>query len=78
MNCFPTEEAQPRTHEVLIPIEGQDLLSRLQAMDTWLTEWDIAYQVAGIDDSAIAIRFPSEQFTRAFAETFGLTQRSLG
>ena len=60
----------------MIPIEGQDFLTRLEAMETWLVKWGISYEVAGIEDAAIVIRFPTEAFAGAFAEAFALEQRT--
>lgn len=68
MNHSPDDVAPVWPYQVLIPIAGQYFLSRLEAMDLWLSEWDIPYQVASpaSGDSAIAIRFPKERFARAF------------
>lgn len=70
--CSPRQDVQTWTYEVLIPLQGQDFLNRLQAMDSWLTEWEITYQIGAVDGSALVLCFATERLAHAFAETFGL------
>ena len=77
----PDDAAEIWTSEVLIPIAGRHFLSRLEAMERWLGEWNIPYQVVppALDDSALVIRFPKEQFACAFVATqLSMPLRDLG
>ncbi|KFC69255.1 hypothetical protein FG93_03301 [Bosea sp. LC85] len=64
----PDDAAEIWTSEVLIPIAGRHFLARLEAMERWLSEWSIPYQVVhpALDDSVLVLRFPRERFARAF------------
>ena len=68
MNPSPDDAAEIWTSEALIPIAGRHFLSRLEAMERWLGEWNIPYQVVppALNDSALVLRFPRERFARAF------------
>lgn len=48
---------------------GRHFLSRLEAMERWLGEWNIPYQVVPSvpHDAALVLRFPRDRFARAFA-----------
>ena len=63
---------QPWTYQVVIPLTGHDVLSRLQKMDSWLTEWEVTYQIGEVDGSVLNLCFATGQLAHAFAETFGL------
>ncbi|GAU85817.1 hypothetical protein BIWAKO_05765 [Bosea sp. BIWAKO-01] len=65
----PSEAAEIWSSEVLIPIAGRHFLSRLEAMERWLGEWNIPYQVVPPvpHDAALVLRFPRDRFARAFA-----------
>ncbi|MGO4670232.1 hypothetical protein [Bosea sp. 2RAB26] len=77
MSAFPAEGSRVWKYEILIPIGGPGFLSRLDEIDAWLTEGDVAHQVKIIVGSGIVIRFTDEDFARAFAEAFALDPRKL-
>ncbi|MGO4741702.1 hypothetical protein AB4099_34725 [Bosea sp. 2KB_26] len=55
-------------YHVVMPLTAPRFLSRLQAMEDWLSEWEIPYEVVPlhIGDTALLIRFPTEDFAHAF------------
>ena len=62
-----SEVSETWIYYVVIPIGDSQFLSRLHVMDSWLSEWQIPYEVlSSFDYSALLIRFPTELFAHAF------------
>ena len=53
---------------VVMPLTALRFLSPFQAMEDWLSEWEIPYEVVplNVGDTALLIRFPTEDFAHAF------------
>ncbi|WP_141740137.1 hypothetical protein [Bosea sp. BIWAKO-01] len=68
-----SERTRSWAHQVLIAVEGDDFLSRLHAMDAWLSQWEIPYRAVSVprDNGAIRICFSDERFARAFHVNLG-------
>jgi hypothetical protein len=60
-------------HHVLIAVEGDDFLSRLDAIDAWLSDWAVPYRAVSVprDNGAIRLCFSDEKFARAFHVNMG-------